>query len=75
MIGNNSGGTHSVVYGMTIEHVRELDVVLSDAPRGRAHFAPLGARDEVARRSARAGTLEGSLYREIPQLAARAPGR
>jgi FAD/FMN-containing dehydrogenase/Fe-S oxidoreductase len=67
MIGNNSGGTHSVVYGMTIEHVRELDVVLSDASTAR--FAPLGA-DEVARR-ARAATLEGSLYREIPQLAAR----
>jgi hypothetical protein len=41
MIGNNSGGTHSVVYGMTIEHVRSLDVVLSDA--STAHFAPLDA--------------------------------
>jgi FAD/FMN-containing dehydrogenase/Fe-S oxidoreductase len=70
MIGNNSGGTHSVVYGMTIEHVRELDVVLSDA--STAHFSPVDA-DEVARR-ARAGTLEGSLYREIPQLTARHRG-
>ncbi|GAB3451062.1 FAD-binding and (Fe-S)-binding domain-containing protein [Actinophytocola sediminis] len=33
MIGNNSAGSGSVRYGMTIDHVRELDVVLSDASR------------------------------------------
>jgi FAD/FMN-containing dehydrogenase/Fe-S oxidoreductase len=38
MIGNNSAGSGSVRYGMTIDHVRELDVVLSDASRAR--FAP-----------------------------------
>ncbi len=31
MIGNNSAGSGSVLYGMTIDHVRALDVVLSDA--------------------------------------------
>ena len=31
MIGNNSAGSGSVRYGMTIDHVRALDVVLSDA--------------------------------------------
>src|SRR5215475_7508368 len=30
MIGNNSAGSQSVRYGMTIDHVRSLDVVLSD---------------------------------------------
>ena len=48
MIGNNSGGTHSVVYGMTIEHVRSLEVVLSDA--SSATFGRLDAT-EVARRA------------------------
>jgi FAD/FMN-containing dehydrogenase/Fe-S oxidoreductase len=31
MIGNNSAGSGSVRYGMTIDHVHSLDVVLSDA--------------------------------------------
>ena len=33
MIGNNSAGSMSVRYGMTIDHVLALDVVLSDASR------------------------------------------
>jgi FAD/FMN-containing dehydrogenase/Fe-S oxidoreductase len=64
MIGNNSAGSGSVRYGMTIDHVRELDVVLSDA--STAHFAPVD-EDERARRAA-ADTLEGRLYRELPAL-------
>ncbi|MCW2879677.1 MAG: FAD-binding oxidoreductase [Sphaerisporangium sp.] len=66
MLGNNSAGSGSVRYGMTIDHVRELDVVLSDA--STAHFAPL----EESERARRAGlsTLEGSLYRKLPELLA-----
>ena len=30
MIGNNSSGSHSIVYGTTIDHVHELEVVLAD---------------------------------------------
>ena len=30
MIGNNSSGSHSIVYGTTVDHVYELDVVLAD---------------------------------------------
>ncbi len=30
MIANNSCGAHSIVYGRTVDHVAELDVVLSD---------------------------------------------
>jgi FAD/FMN-containing dehydrogenase/Fe-S oxidoreductase len=65
MIGNNSAGSHSVVYGMTIDHVEALDVVLSDASRAR--FAPVG-REEAARRG-RGDTLEARIYRELPRLA------
>jgi FAD/FMN-containing dehydrogenase/Fe-S oxidoreductase len=64
MLGNNSAGSGSVRYGMTIDHIRELDVVLADASRAR--FAPL----DPAERTRRAGlqTREGSLYRQLPHL-------
>jgi FAD/FMN-containing dehydrogenase/Fe-S oxidoreductase len=66
MLGNNSAGSGSVRYGMTIDHTRELDVVLSDA--STAHFAPV----TEAERTRRAGleTLEGHLYRRLPELLA-----
>ena len=64
MIGNNSAGSQSVRYGMTIDHVRELDVVLSDG--STATFGPLAA-DELRRRAA-APTLEGAICRELPRL-------
>ena len=44
MVGNNSAGSGSLRFGMTIDHVQALDVVLSDG--SRASFAPL---DEAER--------------------------
>ncbi|MFJ8471117.1 FAD-binding and (Fe-S)-binding domain-containing protein [Kitasatospora sp. NPDC094011] len=64
MIGNNSGGSGSLRHGMTIDHVRELDVVLSDA--SRAHFAPVDEAEH--RRRAALPTLEGAVYRELPRI-------
>ncbi|SCK07202.1 FAD/FMN-containing dehydrogenase [Streptomyces sp. WMMB 714] len=66
MIGNNSAGSGSIRYGMTIDHVRELDVVLADARE--AHLAPVD-EDERKRRAGQL-TLEGRLYRELPRIAA-----
>src|SRR5205807_848884 len=43
MIGNNSAGSHSIVYGKTINHVRRLRVVLADG--NPADFAPLPLKD------------------------------
>jgi FAD/FMN-containing dehydrogenase len=67
MIGNNSCGSRSARYGMTIDHVSSLDVVLSDGSR-----ATLGSvsPDEVRRRS-QGDSLEARLYRDVPALAAR----
>jgi FAD/FMN-containing dehydrogenase/Fe-S oxidoreductase len=64
MVGNNSAGSGSVVYGMTIDHVEALEVVLSDATT-----ATLGPIDdsEVLRRAA-ADTLEGRIYARLPAL-------
>ncbi|ALG13393.1 FAD-binding and (Fe-S)-binding domain-containing protein [Kibdelosporangium phytohabitans] len=64
MIGNNSAGSGSLTYGMTIDHVRALDVVLSDGSRAR--LEPVD-ENERSRRS-RASTLEGRLYRQLPGL-------
>ncbi|WP_239065148.1 FAD-binding oxidoreductase [Streptomyces sp. S4.7] len=64
MIGNNSAGSGSVRHGMTIDHVRELDVVLSDGSRVRLDRADEAERALRATRS----TLEGALYRELPEI-------
>src|SRR5207237_6303513 len=33
MLGNNSGGSHSIAYGLTVEHVLELTALLADGTR------------------------------------------
>ncbi|MGH3644597.1 MAG: FAD-binding oxidoreductase, partial [Mycobacterium sp.] len=62
MLGNNSAGSGSLRFGMTIDHVRSVDAVLSDG--SVAHFAPVD--DLERRRRASMPTLEGRLYRELP---------
>ncbi|WP_372405633.1 FAD-binding and (Fe-S)-binding domain-containing protein [Streptomyces luteireticuli] len=66
MIGNNSAGSGSLRHGMTIDHVRALDVVLSDATTAR--LAPV-TEDERARRAG-PPTLEGRIHRELPRILA-----
>ncbi|HET6499552.1 MAG TPA: FAD-binding oxidoreductase, partial [Amycolatopsis sp.] len=66
MLGNNSAGSGSLTFGMTIDHVRALDVVLSDGSRAR-----LEPVDEAEReRRASAPTLEGRIYQALPKLVA-----
>ena len=64
-IGNNTCGAHSVIYGKTLDHIRELDVVLSDG--SSAHFGSLESRQLEARLSD-AG-LEGDIYRGVFRIA------
>jgi FAD/FMN-containing dehydrogenase/Fe-S oxidoreductase len=64
MIGNNSAGSGSVVHGMTIDHVRALDVVLADGTRAR--LEPVDAAEHARR--AELSTVEGRLYRKLPEL-------
>jgi FAD/FMN-containing dehydrogenase/Fe-S oxidoreductase len=64
MIGNNSAGSGSLTYGMTIDHVRALEVVLSDG--SRATFEPVDEAERKRRATAR--TLEGRIYRALPEL-------
>ena len=60
MIGNNSSGSHSIVYGTTIDHVHELEVVLADGSQATlgpgGDGAPAAIRDglrEILRDHAR----------------------
>src|SRR5215831_14450229 len=61
MIGNNSAGARSIVYGKTLDHVLGLGVVLADG--SRATFGPL-TPFEWDRRAA-GNTLEAALYRRV----------
>src|SRR5690242_4375719 len=61
MIGNNSAGARSIVYGKTIDHVRRLDVVLSNGQR--TVFAPLPAAEWERRAAGK--TFEAELYRTV----------
>jgi FAD/FMN-containing dehydrogenase/Fe-S oxidoreductase len=61
MMANNSAGARSVLYGKTIDHVLEQQVVLSDG--SLAHFRPLRPFevDEICARD----SLEAACYREV----------
>ncbi|MDD3108689.1 MAG: FAD-binding oxidoreductase, partial [Alistipes sp.] len=64
MIGNNSCGSHSLVYGSTRAHLLEAKVLLSDG--SEVVFKPLTPA-EVDRKQ-QEQTLEGAIYRGIIRL-------
>jgi len=64
-VGNNTCGAHSVIYGKTLDHIKELDVILSDGTQ--THFAPLEARELEAKLSG--SGLESDIYRGVRRLA------
>jgi FAD/FMN-containing dehydrogenase/Fe-S oxidoreductase len=64
MIGNNSAGARSIVYGKTVDHVRRIDAVLSDG--STATFADTGPRDWDRRSHGK--SLESRLYRDVKDL-------
>ncbi|MBY0512892.1 MAG: FAD-binding protein, partial [Gemmataceae bacterium] len=77
MIGNNSAGARSIVYGQTVDHVRALSVILSDG--SPAEFGPLTAAEYERKLELR--TREGDAYRaadaavreNADEIAARTP--
>jgi FAD/FMN-containing dehydrogenase/Fe-S oxidoreductase len=64
MLGNNSGGAHSIAYGLTVEHVIELTVLLADG--SRAVFGEI-APEAFAAKMRRPGP-EGRIYREVDRI-------
>jgi len=66
-IGNNSCGTHSGLYGKTVDVVESMDVILSDGEQLRFE-----QQDERRLRALiDAGGREGRLYRDLRELADR----
>ncbi len=78
MIGNNSAGAHSILYGRTVEHVEGLEVVLADGTRlafdrGAAEHDLRVA--ELTRRVADiVGPLADEIHRRYPRTVRRVSG-
>ncbi len=64
--GNNSTGSHSILYGMTADQVMQMDTVLADG--SRVDFGPL-SDEEVAQKAA-LDSLEGQVYRGLTAILA-----
>jgi FAD/FMN-containing dehydrogenase/Fe-S oxidoreductase len=64
IVGNNSTGTHSILYGMTADHVDSMRVVLGDG--SRASLGPVENGD-LRQRLGLPG-LEGEIYSGIQEL-------
>jgi FAD/FMN-containing dehydrogenase/Fe-S oxidoreductase len=64
IVANNSTGSHSILYGMTADHVLETNVILSDG--SQASFGPL-TDQQVAQYCQKSG-LEGEIYRRIRDI-------
>src|SRR6478752_1485715 len=66
MMANNSAGARSVLYGKTIDHVLEQEVMLADG--SVAHFREI-PREAVPGAVTGGGTLEASCYQTVLRLA------
>lgn len=64
IVGNNSSGSHSILYGMSADHVLATQVILADG--SVAEFGPKSAT-EIARHQNQ-NDLEGTIYRQIAGL-------
>ena len=64
-IGNNTCGAHSVIYGKTLDHVKEVAVVLSDG--SPAHFRPLESHELESK--LHGSGLEQEIYRGVRNIA------
>jgi len=64
MIGNNSSGTKSILYGKTVDHVLELDVILADGTN--LHLENL--TKEAVSAKANDNSREGKIYQEFSNI-------
>jgi FAD/FMN-containing dehydrogenase/Fe-S oxidoreductase len=64
MIGNNSGGSHSIAYGLTIDHLIELTALLSDG--SRAVFGEI--TPQAFAEKLNLSGLEGEIYRQAAHI-------
>ena len=64
MVGNNSCGSHSLLYGSTRDHLLEVDLILSDGSLMKAKALNL----EEYNQKLSLDTLEGALYKKVDQI-------
>ena len=64
IVSNNATGSHSIVYGMAVDHVLEMKVLLDDG--SPAHFRPFTAAE--LHQHQQKGGREGEIYRRVAAL-------
>ncbi len=64
MVGNNSCGAHSIIYGSTRDHVVSIKVLLSDG--SEAEFGDI--TPALLAEKMKSGTLEGRIYQNIHEI-------
>ncbi len=64
MIGNNSAGARSVLFGQTVDHVRALTAILADG--SMPEFRKLSEVEREAKEEL--ATTEGHVYREVGKI-------
>ena len=63
-IGNNSAGSHSLIYGKTIDHVMSMDLVLANADE--ITVSPISYAELASKKQGNA--LEANIYRELCRI-------
>ena len=63
VLGNNATGAHSILYGMSHDHLLEAETILSDGTQILLKEQN-GALPGLQKKS----TLEGAIYRELPRI-------
>ena len=78
MIGNNSAGVHSILYGRTVEHLLAVDVLLADGSRLRFEEGASLRDERVAELTRRVAevtlSLEGEIEKRYPRTRRRVNG-
>ncbi|HNW55186.1 MAG TPA: FAD-binding oxidoreductase, partial [Bacteroidales bacterium] len=66
MIGNNSCGEHSLIYGSTRDHVISVKCILSDG--SKTEFGPMSHTEFLEK--CNGNSLEGNIYRKLNEMLA-----
>ncbi len=64
IVSNNSTGSHSILYGMTADHVLEMKVILSDGTRASMEPVDEARLEQLKKASGRLGDI----YRKIDEI-------
>ena len=66
MLGNNSCGSHSLIYGSVRDHILEVDAILSDG--SEVHFGALTTDEFREKCNGDPGLLETKIYKNLNEM-------